>query len=89
MNPSPLHQHLELRDSTLTRRIGDGGWDTINAKHYALIGRRLDKISGLGRRVVIMFGAGHKHWFLDRLRERDDVTLLEVAPYLDQIERGE
>ena len=66
--------------------LADGGWDNINAKHFALIAAHLDSIRGQGRRVLVTFGAAHKGWFLSRLGERDDVTLLEVAPFLDEIE---
>ncbi len=67
--------------------LADGGWDNINAKHYALIARHLDAVCGRGQRVLITFGAAHKGWFLRKLRRRGDVTLLEVAPFLDAIER--
>ena len=66
--------------------LGDGGWDNINAKHYALIARHLDTVRGRGRRVLITFGAAHKGWFLRKLRRRDDVTLLEVGPFLDAVQ---
>ena len=64
--------------------LADGGWDNINAKHYALIAKHLDSIRGQGKRVLVTFGAGHKGWFLRELRRRDDVTLLEVGPFLDE-----
>ncbi|RMH30384.1 MAG: hypothetical protein D6693_00540 [Planctomycetota bacterium] len=63
--------------------LDDGGWSRINAKHWALIERHLDAVRGGGRRVLITFGAAHKYWFLERLAQRDDVTLLDAAPYLD------
>jgi len=63
--------------------LADGGWDNINAKHYAHIARRLDKIRGQGRRVLITYGAAHKGWFLQRLRRRPDVVLIEAGPVLD------
>lgn len=66
--------------------LADGGWDNINAKHYAHIARRLDAIRGEGKRVLITYGAAHKGWFLERLRERGDVTLLEAAPFIDAAE---
>ena len=49
--------------------------------------RHLDTVRGRGQRVLITYGAGHKGWFLRMLRERDDVTLLEVAPFLDEIDQ--
>ena len=63
--------------------LDDGGWDHINAKHWALIARHLDAIRGQGRRVLITYGAGHKYWFLKRLAERDDVRVLDAGPVFD------
>ena len=67
--------------------LGPGGWDNINRAHFANIARALDAHRGEGRRVVITYGAGHKEWFMRALRTRDDVTILPVAPFLDQIKR--
>lgn len=66
--------------------LADGGWDNINAKHYALIAKHLDSIQGQGKRVLITYGSAHKGWFLRELRHRDDVQLLEVKPFLDEIQ---
>ena len=41
---------------------------------------------GRGQRVLITFGASHKQRLLRELRQRDDVTLLEVRPFLDEID---
>lgn len=68
--------------------LADGGWDNINAKHYALIARQLDSIRGQGKRVLITYGAAHKGWFLRELRQRNDVELLEVGPFLDEIQEA-
>lgn len=65
--------------------LGPGGWDHINEAHFANIARALDEHRGEGKRMVITYGAGHKEWFLRALRARDDVTILEVAPFLQQI----
>jgi Xaa-Pro aminopeptidase len=65
--------------------LGPGGWDNINEAHFANIARALDVHRGEGRRFVITYGAGHKEWFMRALRARDDVTILDVAPYLRQI----
>jgi Xaa-Pro aminopeptidase len=65
--------------------LGPGGWDNINVSHFANIARALDAHRGEGKRFVITYGAGHKEWFLRALRQRDDITLLEVAPFLEQI----
>ncbi len=65
--------------------LGPGGWDNINRLHFGHIAHTLDAHRGEGKRFVITYGAGHKEWFLRELRKRDDVTLLEVAPFLEQI----
>ncbi len=67
--------------------LGPGGWDNINRAHFANIARTLDAHRGEGQRMVITYGAGHKEWFMRALRKRDDVTILPVAPFLDQIRR--
>ncbi len=65
--------------------LGPGGWDNINRLHFGHIARTLDAHRGEGKRFVITYGAGHKEWFLRELRKRDDITLLEVAPFLEKI----
>lgn len=56
--------------------LGVGGWDNINAAHWALIEAAIDAHENEGARFLITFGAWHKFWFMDRLRERDDVVLI-------------
>jgi Xaa-Pro aminopeptidase len=67
--------------------LGPGGWENINRAHFANIARALDAHRGEGRRMVITYGAAHKEWFMRALLKRDDVTILPVAPFLDQIRR--
>ncbi len=45
--------------------------------------RHLGAIRGRGRRGLITFGSVHKGCFLRRLRQRGDVRVLEVAPFLE------
>jgi len=66
--------------------LGPGGWDAINASHWANIERALDRHRGEGARFLLTYGAGHKGPFLRELRRRDDIVLLEVAPFLDRVE---
>ncbi|MDE0473192.1 MAG: YncE family protein [Gammaproteobacteria bacterium] len=66
--------------------LGPGGWDAINASHWANIERALDRHGGEGARFLLTYGAGHKGPFLRELRRRDDIVLLEVAPFLDRVE---
>ncbi len=65
--------------------LGPGGWDNINWAHYGNIARTLDAHRGEGKRLVITYGAGHKEWFMRELAKRDDIVILEVAPFLRQI----
>jgi len=65
--------------------LADGGWDNINAKHWANIERFLDSVSGQGARVLITFGAAHKGWFLRKLRERGDVQLVDPRTIFAQL----
>ena len=67
--------------------LGPGGWDPINASHWANIERALDAHRGEGARFLLTYGAGHKGPFLRELRKRDDVVLLEVGPFLDRVDR--
>jgi hypothetical protein len=65
--------------------LGPGGWDNINVAHFGNIARALDAHTGEGKRFVITYGAGHKEWFMRALRQRRDITVLEVAPFLERI----
>ena len=65
--------------------LGPGGWDNINEAHFANIARALDALRGKGQRAVVTYGAGHKEWFMEALRRRDDVTIMDVAPFLERI----
>lgn len=64
------------------KELGTGGWDTINRAHYAHIARWLDQHKNQGKRVLITFGAAHKGWFLKQLRQRKDIEILPMQPFL-------
>ncbi len=63
--------------------IGPGGWDNINAAHYANISNALDAHRGEGKRFLITYGAGHKGWILRHLRTRDDIIVRDITTFLD------
>jgi hypothetical protein len=65
--------------------LGPGGWDNINAAHWQLIAQALDAHRGEGKRFLIVYGAGHKGWFLRKLRERDDVKLVGMEGFLAEV----
>lgn len=76
---------LSVYNRLFNDELGLGGWDNINAAHYANIEKALDENSDLGLRILITYGAAHKGWFLRELRQRDDITLLDIKPFLDAI----
>lgn len=64
------------------KELGTGGWETINQAHYAHMTRWLDQHANEGKRVLIMFGAAHKGWLLPQLKQRKDIEVLPLQPYL-------
>ncbi len=62
--------------------LGRGDWERINAAHYGLIEAALNNHQYEGTRILITFGAGHKYWFLEQLRKRDDIDVLDPTPFL-------
>lgn len=75
-----IQESLGPYDEILNDWIGAGGWTNINRGHYALIDQAITKHRG--KRILITFGSGHKYWFLNQLRERDDIELVDVTPFL-------
>lgn len=78
-----IKKQLEPYDRLFNGEIGPGGWTTINQAHYGHIADALDRLSGQGKRIMITYGAGHKYWFLEQLRQRRDITLLNPHQFLD------
>ncbi len=68
-------------DTFFNDDLGPGGWTTINNAHYANIAKVLDDHRNYGLRFVITYGAGHKYWFLDQLKKRNDITLIDPRPF--------
>jgi hypothetical protein len=75
-----IEAELSIYDEVLNDWIGPGGWTNINQAHMNLVNRAVTAYRG--RRILVTFGGGHKYWILDALRERDDVELLDVRPFL-------
>ena len=63
--------------------IGEGGWENINAGHYALIEKALNEHKGEGKRFLITFGSWHKYYIKEQLRKRDDVDLVSMTEFLE------
>ncbi len=72
------------------RDLGSGDWEQINRAHYELISIALDRItsekvkSGKPKTVLITFGAAHKYWFLEQLRNNQDIKIVSPLSYLEQ-----
>ncbi len=77
-----VQRGLEPYDRLFNDILGPGGWTNINRAHYALISEALDRRRDSGERILIMFGAWHKYWILDRLMEREDVVVRSLAECL-------
>ena len=75
-----VREELEPYEKYMNDIIGPGGWTNINNAHLALIEKALQRHKG--QRILITFGAGHKYKFLERLRQRKDITLENLRPYL-------
>lgn len=86
----PLFIHSEAYDQAVKLRqetygelfggdLGPGGWKNINAAHYAKIEAALDELKGQRKRILILYGAWHKYWFLEQLQKRDDIQLVGAA----------
>lgn len=76
---------LQTYNRLFNVELGLGGWENINIAHYWNIEKALEKHRYKGKRFLIIYGAGHKGWFLRELRKRDDIRLLEMKPFLDAI----
>ena len=76
---------LQVYNKLFNVELGLGGWENINIAHYWHIEKALEKHRYKGKRFLIIYGAGHKGWFLRELRKRDDIQLLEMKSFLDAI----
>ncbi|MGB3150417.1 MAG: hypothetical protein WBB27_07105 [Maribacter sp.] len=76
---------LQTYNELFNVELGLGGWENINIAHYWNIEKALEKHRYEGKRFLIVYGAGHKGWMSRQLRKRDDITLLEMKPFLDKI----
>ena len=76
---------LQVYNRLFNVELGLGGWENINIAHYWHIEKALEKHRYEGKRFLITYGAGHKGWFLRQLRKRDDIVLLDMKPFLDNV----
>jgi len=74
---------LQVYNKLFNEELGLGGWENINVAHYWNIQSALIDHKYSGKRFLIIYGAGHKGWFVRELRKRDDIVLLDMKPFLD------
>ncbi|WP_350288142.1 hypothetical protein [uncultured Croceitalea sp.] len=95
-NPYFIHTHtydsiqdiaLQTYNRLFNVELGLGGWENINIAHYWNIEKALEKYRYRGKRFLIVYGAGHKGWFLRELRKRDDIILLNMESFLKAIDK--
>ena len=75
-----MKAEYEVYDRYLNDWIGPGGWTNINVAHMRLVNQAIAE--NPGGRILVTFGGAHKYWFLENLRGRDDVRLLDLVTFL-------
>lgn len=70
-----LNIELEVFSNLFNDVLGKGGWENINQAHYKKIDFELNKIINKNKRVVLIFGSGHKGWLVKKLQSRTDIVL--------------
>ena len=78
---------LQPYNRLFNEELGLGGWKNINIAHYWNIEKALEKYRNQNIRFLIIYGAGHKGWFMRELRKRNDIHILEMKPFLDSIKK--
>ncbi|MEP2101442.1 MAG: hypothetical protein ABJP02_02310 [Parasphingorhabdus sp.] len=87
-NPSFIHSRsydgaVKARQEVYEKLFGDdlgpGGWQNINAAHYQKVAAALDDLKGQQKRILVLYGAWHKYWFLEQLETRSDIQLIDAA----------
>lgn len=79
-----VKEALEPYNRLFNDDLGPGGWDNINIAHYGLIHNALDRHTGEGKTILITFGSWHKYWFLEQLRLRDDIEIVDPKVFFKQ-----
>ncbi len=73
--------------------LGTGDWEQINNAHFELINAAINNIieqnqstkkdKSSPKTILITFGAAHKYWYLERLKERKDIKLISARPFIE------
>ena len=70
-----LNIELQVFSDLFNDDLGKGGWETINQAHYEKIDSELNNILNQKKRVLVIFGSGHKGWLVKKLQSRIDIVL--------------
>lgn len=79
-----VKEGLEPYDRHFNEMIGEGGWENINAAHYAYIDKALNQHRGEGKTFLITFGSWHKYYIKEQLKKRTDVEVISLTNFLDE-----
>lgn len=71
-----LEIQFKVYNGLFNHDLGAGGWENINKAHYSLIEKALDQFES--KRILIIFGAGHKGWLKKALSKKKDIKLLDL-----------
>lgn len=70
-----LEEELSVFNRLFNDELGAGGWENINNAHYNLIKTALNSSGISGKKVLVIFGAGHKGWLRRRLQEEEEENI--------------
>ena len=70
-----LNIELQVFSDLFNDDLGKGGWENINLAHYQLIDFELNKLKNQHKKILILFGSGHKGWLIKKLQTRTDIVL--------------
>ena len=70
-----LNIELQVFSDLFNDDLGKGGWENINQAHYEKIDSELNEITNQKKRVLVIFGSGHKGWLVKKLQSRTDIVL--------------
>lgn len=80
---SAVKARQESGERLFGRDLGDGGWQAINTAHFANITDVLDGNDGQEKRILILYGAWHKYWFLEALEASKGIKTVNAAQFFN------
>ena len=74
-----LEIELKVYNQLFNDELGDGGWESIKKAHYSFIKKALDRFESKSKKILIIFGAGHKSWLRKALSKTKTIKLIDLA----------